>query len=316
MLTIPAVLITSVLAFVLSPLIFALAAVVDLLTLRRWSALRTTAFVLNAMLVELAGLAWATQLWFRHGFGTRLDCERSQRSHNQIVYWYFAAHWRSGERWFRLRLEVDPSSAPMAGGAIAIGRHASYGDAAIPVLLASPEPDIRLRHVLMKGLLWGPCFDVVGSRMPIHFVDRGNADLDAIGELGTDLDPKTLMMIFPEGGFYSPARHARRVERLRESDPALAQRANMLRHLLPPRPGGLLRLLQAAPDADLVLIGHVGFEGFSSIHTIVRSVPFTAPVRVRSWRYDRADLPTEPSDQVDWLYERWAELDAWIDRHQ
>lgn len=90
----------------------------------------------------------------------------------------------------------------------------------------------------------------------------------------------------------------------------------MLRHLLPPRPGGLLRLLQAAPDADLVLIGHVGFEGFSSIHTIVRSVPFTAPVRVRSWRYDRADLPTEPSDQVDWLYERWAELDAWIDRHQ
>jgi hypothetical protein len=75
-------------------------------------------------------------------------------------------------------------------------------------------------------------------------------------------------------------------------------------------------LLDGAPDADVVILGHVGFEPFGSIPEILRNLGGTHSVRVRAWRFARAEVPVEHAARIDWLFDRWLELDAWIeDQH-
>ena len=296
------------------PVWLILAAVVDLLRRRwRWPLPRLVAFSAAALIIELVGLVRVTSAWIRFGFGRTLGSERSLHHHQQLEYWYLRALYGVARKTLGLRIVTDPASPRLEGEAIVIGRHTSYGDAALPGLLAADRPGMRLRYVLARGLQWGPCFDVVGNRLPNHFIDRADADLDAVAELGADLAPDTVVAIFPEGTFHSPARHARRVDQLRRRDPDLAERAAALRHLLPPRPQGTLALLTAAPDADIVILGHIGFESFTSLGAIARSLPFTDPIIVRIWRHDRSTIPADPAGRIDWLYDRWTDLDAWID---
>ena len=233
--SIPALVVVAVVVVVGLPAWLIVGAVVDLAGRRwRWPTVRLVAFTAAALVIELVGLARVTVAWFRAGIGRGLRGVASQRHHQLLEYWYLRSLYTVARRTLGLRIEVDPASPPMRGGAIVIGRHTSYGDAALPALLAADGPDLKLRYVLARGLQWSPCFDIVGNRLPNHFVDRAAADLDAVGDLGAGLDEDTLVAIFPEGTFHSPARHARRVERLRSSDPALADRAAALRHLLPP----------------------------------------------------------------------------------
>jgi hypothetical protein len=44
--------------------------------------------------------------------------------------------------------------------------------------------------------------------------------------------------------------------------------ARSLEFVLPPRPGGSLGLLEAAPEADAVVCAHTGFEGSGSLAQI------------------------------------------------
>jgi hypothetical protein len=104
------------------------------------------------------------------------------------------------------------------------------------------------------------------------------------------------------------------VQRLRDAGrDELAARAEALRHLLPPRPGGALALLAAAPRADVVFVGHTGLEQFASLRAIHRSVPFGDPVRVWLWRVPHDRIPTGEDDRLRWLYDQWQRLDASID---
>jgi 1-acyl-sn-glycerol-3-phosphate acyltransferase len=167
------------------------------------------------------------------------------------------------------------------------------------------------------GLAWDPCIDLFGHRLRHHFVDRAargdTAELLAVAHVARGMDDDDVAVIFPEGQFLTPQRKARAVARIAADDTALAARAERLRHLLPPRPGGLLALLGAAPGADVVVIGHVGLEGFGSVADIWRNVPLREPVRVRTWRVPAAEIPQGRRARVEWLYDRWAALDDWID---
>ena len=73
-----------------------------------------------------------------------------------------------------------------------------------------------------------------------------------------------------------------------------------------------MTLLAGAPTADVVVLGHIGLEAFSSIRDIIRAVPISDPVLVHLWRHRRADIPSDADDQATWLVLRWIELDAWI----
>ncbi|MFQ5558664.1 MAG: hypothetical protein ACE5GB_14315, partial [Acidimicrobiales bacterium] len=82
---------------------------------------------------------------------------------------------------------------------------------------------------------------------------------------------------------------------------------------LPPRPAGTQAMLEGAANADVVVMGNVGLEAFSSISDIIASVPLRHDVRIRMWCHPRSTVPTAASDQATWLLHRWVELDHWID---
>ena len=122
-----------------------------------------------------------------------------------------------------------------------------------------------------------------------------------------------MSVIFPEGTFFTAERKARAVKRLTDAGRhELAARAEGLRYLLPPRPGGALAMLAGAPHADAVFVGNSGFERFNSLGAIYRSVPFEEPVRVWLWRVPNSEIPRDPEQQLLWLYDQWERLDASI----
>jgi hypothetical protein len=76
----------------------------------------------------------------------------------------------------------------------------------------------------------------------------------------------------------------------------------------------VLAAIDAAGDADVVVIGHVGFPtGFRELWDCL---PRRQVVQLRFWAVPTADLPREREARIDWLFDAWQTLDRWIDaRH-
>jgi 1-acyl-sn-glycerol-3-phosphate acyltransferase len=305
-------------SIVLSPLLFAVAAVADLITApRRWRNTRLLAMVMLALAIEVATIIAAGTEGQPKGAGRYVRTSRSFWVHHRVQRWYTAALMTAASATCGLRIDVEDEAPASRGNAIVIGRHTSIGDALIPALLFAGRFDLNTRYVLKDDLLWGPAFDIVGNRLRNHFVDRtpddSVAELEAITRLMDGFDERCVAVIFPEGTFFTAERKARAVKRLAESGRhELAARSEGLRYLLPPRPGGALAMLSGAPNADAVFVGNSGFERFNSLGAIYRAVPFTEPVRVWLWRVPNEEIPKDPEQQVSWLYDQWERLDASI----
>jgi 1-acyl-sn-glycerol-3-phosphate acyltransferase len=323
------VLVTLPVLVLLAPVLVAVALVADLLTgPRRLRHLRLYAMIVAALAIETAGMLAALGLWIRYGFGLRVHSPASQRRHFALQSWWVGALMGAGRTTLGLHVEVDPIADPTnaaehpvgVGGTIVLARHTSIGDALLPAYLFGTRLGLAPRYTLKHDLMWDPCIDIVGHRLPHHFIDRGASDtaqLDAIRDLAVGLGTETVAVIFPEGTFFTPARRDRAVERLRHGDrPELAERASGFRYLLPPRPAGTIALLDGAPDADVLIMGHLGFERFSSLGRIYRNVPFRDPVRVWLHRIPRAQVPVGREARITWLYDQWEALDAEVADHQ
>jgi 1-acyl-sn-glycerol-3-phosphate acyltransferase len=172
--------------------------------------------------------------------------------------------------------------------------------------------------VLKRELLWDPCLDVVGQRLPNVFVRRGSGEsareIAAVVALAQGLREDEGVLIYPEGTRFTPAKRARRLDELAvRGDPERLARAARLRHVLPPHTGGSVALLAARPDADVLVIGHVGFEGITTLADVVRGALIGQRVRVRCWRHHAGSVPREPVEASRWLEETWAGLDGWIE---
>jgi hypothetical protein len=135
-----------------------------------------------------------------------------------------------------------------------------------------------------------------------------------VRELAHGLGTEDGVLIYPEGTRFTSKHRARAIARIAERDPVLAARAERLEHLLPPRLGGVGALLDGAPDADVVVVAHHGFEGLQRISDIWRGGLVGLAVRVRMTRVPRAIVPeTEPA-RMDWLYDLWQDVDDWLEQ--
>ena len=311
------VLLATPLLLVLAPVLVPVLLVVDLLTApRRLPSLRALGFALAYLLTELGGLVGTA--WLTVRFVGRRDSDAWFDAHVRLQAVWMTALYRSARTLLGLRVVVDGEDDLSHPPMLVFGRHVSLVDSLVSAVLLGAERHYELRYVLKRELQADPCLDIVGHRLRNHFVDRSSGDaaeLAAVGRLGDDLRDDTAVVIFPEGTRFSPTKRDRAIERLRDRDDTgdLLPIAEGLRHLLPPRPGGALALLDHAPDADVVIFGHVGFEGLDTFPGLWSGMPFDRPVEVRARRFDRAALPLEAKDRARWLFERWSELDDWID---
>ena len=261
---------------------------------------------------EWIGVSGAAWLWLRGGLGRRLD----GHAHRALQGWWANSLLRWAGRLLRVRIEPMDLDGLPTDTFILLSRHASMADAVLPAAAVAGPMDRFVHYVLKRELQWVPALDIVGSRLGNHFVARdGDTDTEsaAIERLAGQAEPNSVLVIFPEGTYSTPESRQRIVASLRRkgADEAAA-RAEKRQHLLPPRPAGTLAMLRSQPNADVVVLGHVGLEGVAELRGLRQRLPLREPVRLRWWVHPRHELPTDDAGLTEWLQDRWDDLDQWV----
>jgi 1-acyl-sn-glycerol-3-phosphate acyltransferase len=220
---------------------------------------------------------------------------------------------------FGLRFQVEGLDELRPGPYLLFMRHASVADTILPTALVSAKYGIDFRHVIKRELLWDPCLDLCGNRLPNYFVDRSGADsareIAGIQRLAEDLGPRDGVAIFPEGTRFTEAKRTRILEKLEASgDRDLYERTRALTHVLPPRLGGPIGLLEAAEGVDALFCTHVGFDGIQSFRRFLGGGLVNRTVVLTFWSVPGADVPRDRDARIEWLFQQWQRVDDWIDQ--
>lgn len=305
--SVPLLILVGIAFVVLLPVWLPIALAVDLVTApRRLPRTRLLGFGLWWAWLELIGLAVAGWLFI------------TGRAKNTAPHFVLQRWWANGlvvGLRVTCRLHIEPRNLHelTPGPVIVLPRHASLADALLSAWFVT-SVKLRPRYVLKRELLVDPCLDIVGNRLPDHFLDRHAADsgpeLDALRVLVTDMtEPDEAAVIFPEGTRANPEKRAKGLARIAEKNPARAEQLSVLQYLNPPRPAGTLAILNGAPDADIVFVAHVGFEGLDTFGGILKAIPGTAPVLVECDRIPRSAVPTGDEARTVWLDAQWILMD-------
>ena len=287
--------------------------------------LRALAFLVVYLALEVTGLLVALALWGASGFGLRLRTPSSRVRHYAVLKAVLGCAVGAARRLFRLRLVTDGSGwSPLDDGVpgstnamLVLSRHAGPGDSLLLVHTLLDRDHLRRPRIVLKDLLrLDPLVDVYLTRLPSGFLAPGGGAEQQVAALAAELGAEDALLIFPEGGNTSPGRRRSSVLRLRDKGlHRAADAAERMRHLLPPRPGGVLAALQAAPHADVVLVAHAGLDHLSGLRELWSGLPMDGEVLLR-WDFVPAEqVPREEQALVDWLYAQWQQMDDWVAAH-
>ena len=293
----------------LSPLWLLLGVLVGLARSRSFIVLRLLLFAwfyLGLELIALVLVAWT--------FATRTSGERRLSSLYRLQAWWASLTLRVAAKALQLRIFVEGAECAMPGPTILLVRHASILDTLLPSVYVQRPHGYRVRYILKQELLFDPCLDIVGNALPNYFVDRtGDArrELDGIRALVQELGPDGVL-IFPEGTRFSIKKRKKALLELEEAASPLLTAARRLSHVLPPKPAGVLTLLEELPSVDCVFLSHTGLEAFGKIKDLLSGEVVGSTVRVRLWRVDAKDIPKESDERLHWLYAEWEKVNAFV----
>lgn len=283
---------------------------------KRLPRVRMLSFFLLYLSLEVAGVVVASGAWVRHLL--RRDPAAFLEDNAALQRWWTGRLFEGAAATLGFRVIVESGSGEVLPAPfLLLVRHSSTADTVLAAALVANPHRILLRYVLKRELLWDPCLDIVGQRLPNTFVDRSGArreaEIAAVAALGRGLDARSAALIYPEGTRFSPAKLAAAEARLR-GRPELSAFAGQFRHVLPPRLGGPLALLDAAPGVDLLLLEHAGFEPAASFGELWRGGLVGRAVRARFRRVPAADVPE--AGREEWLLRLWLETDRWVGEAQ
>ncbi|NIL57036.1 1-acyl-sn-glycerol-3-phosphate acyltransferase [Salinispora arenicola] len=273
---------------------------------------------------DAAALLALFGLWVASGFGWRTRSQAFERAHYRLAGWFLRVlFWQA--RWtLRLSIEVagaDPDTALVGRPELVLCRHAGPGDSFILIHALVNWFRREPRIVLKDTLQWDPAIDVLLNRLPNRFIAPGSDGRETlpekIGHLAAGLDDDDAFVLFPEGGNFTPRRRLRAIARLRELGyDLMALRAERMRHVLAPQPGGLLAALDAAPDAGVIFVAHTGLDRMVTIADGWRELPMDKRIVMRFWSVPPEEVPVDRQARIDWLFDWWARMDAWIAENQ
>ncbi|MCR6032615.1 1-acyl-sn-glycerol-3-phosphate acyltransferase [Nocardioides sp. zg-579] len=264
------------------------------------------------LLVVLLGM------WLASGFGRRIRTPYWEGIHYDLVQGTMWILFREAKRVLRLTITTDGPAPDAHPGVplVVCCRHAGPGDSFTLIHALMHWYGREPRVVLKDTLAWDPAIDVLLNRIPARFITPGRPGEDVdeqIRALATGLDENDAFVIFPEGGNFTPQRRTRAIQRLhRLGLHAMANRAEQMTHVLAPKPGGLLAALDAAPEADVVLVAHTGLDHLAGVADVWRALPMDKQLTMRWWQVPREEIPDGREERIDWLYGWWERIDAWI----
>lgn len=318
--TIPLLYALAAAALLLLPVTLTLAGVMDLgLGPRRFARLRAGVYLTFFLCIEAIFLFGTLGVWLVN-VPVAQNRARFLRHNAWLQTMFCTLLYRGLERLYGMRTECpDPVPEPSERPLLVFVRHASTADTLLPVVLLARGQGHVLRYVLKRELLFDPCLDVVGNRLPNCFVRRGGGErrteVQQVLTLAEAIGPGEALVIYPEGTRFSAGKRARTLQRLADrggSSAAALQLASELERTLSPLRAGPLALLQHNPGADLLVIGHTGLEPAGSLGSLFRGGLIGARVRLRLWRVPYDDLPRTESGQAALLADLWRQVDRFI----
>jgi 1-acyl-sn-glycerol-3-phosphate acyltransferase len=317
----PLLVLGTVMLWATMPLWILVAAAISPVLPGKWRPLRLLWLALLYLTCESLLLVVLFGLWLSSGFGARLKTPYFESIHYELVQMVLWVFFREARRVVRLKIETEgPSPDAFPGKPLLVCcRHAGPGDSFTLIYTLMRWYGREPRVVLKDTLAWDPAIGVILRRIPARFISpnplggAGAAVEEQIAALAEDLDENDAFVIFPEGGNFTPKRRERAIERLRSVGlEAMAARAERMTTVLAPRPGGFLAALDAAPEADVVLVAHTGLDHLATVGDLWRELPMDKVITMRWWRVERSEIPTDRDDRIEWLFAWWERIDAWI----
>ena len=298
------------LAPLIGPPVLVGAALLDVI-LQRGTRARAVAFVLLYIACQSVGVVGCAAVWLRH----RGD-PAAFRTANHVLQERWASTLLGGlMRLFRMKISLTGEAQPERGPYLLLVRHVSSADTLLPMIAIALRHHLRTRYVMKAELLWDPCLDLVGQRVPNTFVRRGGADPEGaaarLGALCRDLDPDEIVVLYPEGTRFTAARRQRALDRLSDQ-PDVQARARALTRTLLPRTRGVAAMRSAAPDLDVVVLGHSGLQGVRGMSDLTGGALLDRTVHLRAWRTPGDAVPTTAADLDPWLFDQWRRLEEWL----
>jgi 1-acyl-sn-glycerol-3-phosphate acyltransferase len=321
----PAVIALTVVLLTTIPLWLLLAAVLSPVVPGRLRPLRILWVLMLHLLLESVILVELFGLWIASGFGWFIKRPFFERIHYDIAQAYLVVFFREARRVLRLKILTEgPAPDAFPGHPLLVcSRHAGPGDSFTLMYALMHWYRREPRVVLKDTLAWDPAIGILLHRVPSRFVspakkgDPPDKLEREVGELARGLDDDDAFVIFPEGGNFTPERRQRAIDKLRRLGlESMARRAERMQNVLAPRPGGFLAALDAAPEADVVLVAHTGLDHMVTITDVWRELPMDKQLIMRWWRVPRSEIPQGRDERIDWLFSWWEQIDRWVDEHR
>jgi hypothetical protein len=313
----PAALILCLLLLAVSPLLLLAAFVADLVLPGNWRTVRLVGFLLCYLALEVVGLIAMFVLWVASGFGHGLKRKGMQDSHYGFMRWWLGVINKIARWIFHMRVHIEDRPVPRAGPILVFCRHAGPGNSMLLIGTILVGYKRHPRIVMLAKLQWEPLYDVMLNRLPNRFIkhDPSRRELytNAIRDLATGLGDADAFVLFPEGKDFTPRVRKRAIEYLRGKGlTRAADRAEKMKHVLPPRHGGVMAAMDGAPEADVVLVAHSVLEEVGTFKELWSRIPLQQPIVARYWRIAQSEVPDEQEAVIDWLYGWWEQIDRWI----
>ena len=177
-----------------------------------------------------------------------------------------------------------------------------------------------------------PSLDILANRVPNAFLHQQHRRTRAStapqaprpsrsGGWRSALTGAARWPLFPEGGNWTPLRWRRAIDAAAHRRPARPGRTRGGDAQRPPArtAAGTRRASAACPAADVIFVAHAGLDRLVSVRDVWQSLSWpTSRYTARWWRVPADEVPRAAGHQaqVDWLYDWWQRIDAWIsDQH-
>ncbi|MBV8220535.1 MAG: 1-acyl-sn-glycerol-3-phosphate acyltransferase [Solirubrobacterales bacterium] len=313
-------LIVSTCVVLASPLLLVLGKLASAVT-RRPQPLIATRLTLAYFGYELAALIGCGALWLGAGCGLLIRTRRWQALHWRLLRWFVRGLAGAGRR--ALGIDVDAELSTDAASAleseqplIVLSRHAGPGDTIFIVDQLMSRFRRRPSVVFKDSLALDPCIDLLAHRLPQAMLDQTDRDEaeEIIGRVTTNLEQRGVLLLFPEGGNFTPERRRSALRRLRQRGKRRsAEQAEQMPHVLPPKPSGTLAALGAGGQTDIVFAAHTGLGLAAYPKQIWRHMPIGRTLQTRMWFVPASEVPAGDEERIVWLYDWWKRIDEWID---
>ena len=281
--------------------------------------LRVVSFAMAYLWTDVGMLYGCWALWFVQPLPGR-DVTQWRERHTGLLRLALRVLAKASRSMVGFRVVVDAGPLPPPHRPLVIlGRHAGPGDSFTLVNLILTTFRRRPKVVLKAAMQWDPGIDVLLNRLDCYFLPSatgaGDDRIEHVTRLARSLERDEALLIFPEGGNWTPKRHARAVRYLlRTGQYERAKETQDEEHVLPPRPGGVAAALSARPDVDVVVLAHAGLDLLVTPLEIWEAIPVDhRPMSIHWWVAEAGTIPSDVKGILEWVDDVWGEVDAWVE---